>query len=412
MGDIVFTGIGVISPLGVGRTRFWEACRKGRSGIKRITAFDTSPFRSNLACMVEDFDPAQFVPPSVYRRMSRISRMAVASSVEALADSGLDLEALDKDRVGVVLGTSYGSSGHVDDFYVSLLKGGPRGAQPFLFPETVPNAPTSHIAIFQGITGPNSTFCHNEISAETAMLYAQNLLLHHLVDVVLVGGAEELSPMLFSCYDALGVLQSAEGDHGDPVRPKLNGGIILGEGAATLIMERRDFALKRGARIYGELSSGVVTGGASAMGHYETTGHQMRRAILSALELAHLTPDDIDQVDVSANFSGELDLLEYEQIVAVFGKRKAELAVTPLKYLIGDFGGAGALRAAATLLSLHQQSPLPTVTAETLQGLPGRTLHWTVLEKARLNAALMISSTYGGASAGLVFTRHQENESS
>jgi len=114
--------------------------------------------------------------------------MAVASSVEALQDSGLDINSIDRERIAVIMGTSYGSSFHIEDFYISLLEEGPRGTHPFLFPETVPNAPASHIAMYHGITGPNSTFCQNEISAENAIMYARNLLSQNLVDIALVGG--------------------------------------------------------------------------------------------------------------------------------------------------------------------------------------------------------------------------------
>jgi 3-oxoacyl-[acyl-carrier-protein] synthase II len=204
MTDIVVTGIGIVSPLGVGREAFWDNCSNAKTGIKRTTSFDTSFLRSNIGGWVKDFDPSQYMPPGVYRRMSRISRMAVASSVEALKDSGLILDDTDRGRIAVIMGTSYGSSSHAEEFYISLLNNGPRGAQPFLFPETVPNAPASHIAMFHEITGPNSTFCQHEISAENAILYAQNLLLQNQVDVALVGGADELSAIQYSCYDAVG----------------------------------------------------------------------------------------------------------------------------------------------------------------------------------------------------------------
>jgi 3-oxoacyl-(acyl-carrier-protein) synthase len=182
--------------------------------------------------------------------MGRISRMAVAASIEAVNDSGLILDTLDRERIAVIMGTAYGSSSHVEEFYLSLLENGPRGAQPFLFPETVPNAPASHIAMFHGITGPNTTFSQNEISAENAILYARDLLLQNIVDVVLVGGADELSPVLFMCYDALGALNRIKVGADQPVKPEPGRGLVLGEGAGILIMERRDFAVKRRARIY------------------------------------------------------------------------------------------------------------------------------------------------------------------
>lgn len=403
--DIVITGIGVVSPLGVGREAFWDNCSKAKTGIRKITSFDTSTLRSNIAGWVEDFDPSHYMPPEAYRRMSRISRMAVASSVEAVNDSGLILDAMNRERIAVIMGTSYGSSSHVEDFYVSLLEDGPRGAQPFLFPETVPNAPASHIAMFHGITGPNSTFCQNEISAENAILYAQNLLLQNRVDVALVGGADELSAIQYTCYDAVGALNRIKVGDDEPVDPKLGGGLMLGEGAGVLVMERLDLALERHAEVYGILRAGVVTGGITSIGHYEAGGEQAARAMSLAMKEANTGPDEIDQINVSANFSGELDRMEYNQLKRTFPKRMNDLAVTPLKYLTGDFGGVGAIRAAAILLSLHHQVPLPTVSAEILKGDLQGSLEWDIHPTGKTQVALMTSTTFGGGSASLVFTR-------
>jgi 3-oxoacyl-[acyl-carrier-protein] synthase II len=403
--DIVITGIGVVSPLAVGRKAFWEKCRTAKTGIKRITSFDTTSLRSNIAGCVEDFDPSHYMSPGVYRRMSRISRMAVGSSVEALKDSGLILDAIDRERIAVIMGTSYGSSSHVEDFYVSLLKGGPRGAQPFLFPETVPNAPASHIAMFHGITGPNTTFCQNEISAENAILYARNLLVQNKVDVALVGGADELSAIQYTCYNAVGALNKTRVEHDKPVNPQLGAGLILGEGAGTLVMERLDFATKRDAEIYGILRAGVITGGITSIGHYEAEGEQMARALSLAMREADTGPDDIDQINVSANFSGELDRMEYNQLKRIFTRHGDNLAVTPLKYLTGEFGGAGVFRAAAILLSLRHQVPLPTVSAELLRGESQGFLVWDLHRRGTTQTALMTSTTFGGGSASLVFTK-------
>jgi len=332
--------------------------------------------------------------------------MAVSSSVEALNDSKLDPEELDKNRIAVILGTAYGSSSRVEDFFVSLLRDGPRGAQPFLFPETVPNAPASHIAMFHGITGPNSTFCQNEISAENAMLYARNLLLGNIADVALVGGADELSAMQYHCYNDLGALNKIKIKNDEPAVLKPGGGLILGEGAGTMVMERLNFAVKRGAKIYGLLRTGILTGGATPMGHYETDGEQMGRAMTMAMQQAGLGPDEIDQISVSANLSAELDRMEYHQLSMIFSNRLNDLAVTPLKYLMGDFGGAGIIRTAAVLLSLYHQLSLPALKAEILKQKPHGVLNWDISTKSKIQTALMTTSTFGGGSSSLVFTRN------
>lgn len=404
MTDLAFTGIGVVSSLGVGRKAFWQGCREARSGIHRVTSFDTSAFRSNIGAEVRDFHPEEFMEPAVYRRMSPISRMAVAASIEALEDSGLELNGLDRDRVAVVMGTTYGSSSYADDFYLGVLRDGPRCAEPFLFPETVLNAPASHIAMVHRITGPNSTFCQNQISAEAALLYARNLLDQGVVDVALVGGAEELSSLLFLCYDALGALNRIKVEGDVPPAPVRGGGLILGEGAGVLVLERLDHAISRNAKVYGRLASGIITGGAAPIGHYEETGTQMGRAVLAALQIARLDPSEIDQIHVSANFTAELARLEHDQLKSIFAGR-GDLDVSPLKYLIGDFGGAGMIRAAACLMSLLHQQPLPTVRIDAPGEDPGQTLAWQMHDSENLRAILMTSTTFGGGSSSFVFTK-------
>jgi 3-oxoacyl-[acyl-carrier-protein] synthase II len=329
--------------------------------------------------------------------------MAVAASIEAVTDSGIKLESLDRDRVGIVMGTAYGSSSHVDEFFMSLLREGPRGAQPFLFPETVPNAPASHIAMVHRITGPNTTFCQNEVSAENALAYARDLLALDVADAVLVGGADELSWVQFACYDAVKALQKIRASGSDPVIPRPGYGLVLGEGAAVLVLERPEKAAARGARCYGSLDAVALSGGSARVGHYES-GAVYGRVIEGALVDAGLSPADVDQVHVSANFSKELDPMECEHLVGHFGSRLEALGVMPLKYLIGDFGGAGALRAAAALMSLREGKPLPTLSPRILRGEGDGDVDWMVTESGRrCTNALMCSATFGGGCAALVF---------
>jgi 3-oxoacyl-(acyl-carrier-protein) synthase len=220
-----------------------------------------------------------------------------------------------------------------------------------------------------------------------------------------VGGAEELSEMQYGCYDAVGALNKTRVRGGDRICPFLGGGLVLGEGAAVLIMEKEDAARKRGARIYGRLASGVLKGSTTAMGHYESDQFNTADAMGAAMDAAGLTRDEIDHVHVSANFSRELDPLEYEQLARVFPERMDALSVTPLKYLTGDFGGAGALRAASILLSLHHRVALPVVSVETLRRQGDQEIKWTFPAGGRPGAALMTTTTFGGGTASFVFTR-------
>jgi len=405
MPTINITGIGVISSLGIGREAFWEGCLEARSGIKQITRFDTEPYHSNVAACVLDFKPADFMPTMTYRRMSRISRMAVAASIEAVDDSGLCFDRMNKERVAVVMGTSYGSSSHVDGFYRSLLADGPRGAKPLLFPETVPNAPASHISIYHNIQGPNATFCQNEISAETGLAYARSLLEQNIVDVVLLGGAEELSEILFGCYDAVGGLSKIRVNERENIQPKPGGGLILGEGAAVLVMERNKSARQRGAKIYGSLVADVIAGDVSAMGHYAKDGRQISRAMVRSMEKAGVQPADIDHASVSANYAKGLDRMEFEQVKRCLQCSEKDLWVSPLKYLIGEFGAAGTTRAAAVLLSLYHQISLPSISVSTFMKAAGKPLEWVFSQNRKIDTALMTSTTFGGGTASIIFSR-------
>jgi 3-oxoacyl-[acyl-carrier-protein] synthase II len=403
---IAVTGIGVINSMGIGRESFWKSCRVARSGIRPITTFETRDFQSNVGGCVVGFKPGEFMAPMVYRRMSRISRITVAAGMEALADSRLDMSSVNKERVAVIMGTSYGSSSHVESFYLSLLKEGPRGAQPMLFPETVPNAPASHMAMICNINGPNITFCQNDISAEAAISYAVNLLSTDRVDVAIVGGSEELSEILFRCYDAVGALNRIRVQGQAPITPIPAGGLILGEGAAILIMERVGFARKRGARIYGTLDSMVFKGGDSAMGHYELNGKQMTAAMRRALAAAKIDRDAVDAISISANYSRELDIVEYEQLRRLFEGRGAGLRVMPLKYLTGDFGAAGTTRAAAVLLSLFYRQHLPSLPIAALMPQNDAPALWECVATNKIRHALMTSATFGGGNCSMVFSRY------
>lgn len=405
MFDIVVTGIGIVSSLGVGREAFWKNISVATSGIKKIRHFDTATLRCDIAASVEDFEPKDFMKPQTYRRMSRVSKMAVASSIEAIKDSGLPMDQLDKNRIAVVMGTSYGSSSCVEDFYVGFLEDGPGGAHPFLFPETVPNAPASHIAMFHGITGPNTTFSQNQISSENAIVYAKNLLTEDHADIVLVAGADELSYVQLFCYNALGVLNNTKVKGNCLVLPKCGGGLILGEGAGVLILENSNFAKKRKARVLGRLRSGVITGGTASIGHYESGGEQAFRAMHEAIEQAGVEPDEIDHVNVSANFLSELDHVEYMALKRIFKDKPGNLAITPLKYFIGDFGGAGVTRAAAILLSFQFGKPLPNISVEVLLEDGGHVLEWKTNGEGPSEIALMTTTTFGGGSACLIWTK-------
>src|SRR4030067_3846910 len=241
---VVVTGLGIVSPIGIGKEEFWRNCLQGTSGIRPIQRFNVNSYRSKLGAQLPEIDFKAFIKPANLRRMDRIGKVVVASVRLAIDDSGLDLKEEDSGRMGISIGTGLGSSDTVDQFFRSLLKEGPLGAAPLLFQTAVPNAITSHCAIEYGIKGVNITFSHKETSTEMAMAYAYHLLKEGRADVILAGGGDELSEPLYHVYSMLGALSPGKGKGMEGMRPfdRERNGIILGEGSGILVLETLEHA--------------------------------------------------------------------------------------------------------------------------------------------------------------------------
>jgi 3-oxoacyl-[acyl-carrier-protein] synthase II len=360
--NIVVTGIGVISACGIGKEAFWKSCVEGRSGIRPIQSFDTSAYRSHLGGEARDFNPKDFMPPLKYRRMSRVSRLAVAASIEAIQDANLEVTPESAPAIGVVLGTGYGSTAQTDEFFVGMLKEGPEGANPSLFPDTVPNAPASQVSIYHGLQGPNTTFSHNEASGEQALAYAFRLLQEDRAQVVLAGGVDELSFVLFHSFAVLRALSPRNG-YEEGMRPfdRRRNGRVLGEGAGILVLEKESGAQERGARVYGSLAACASTGSPVGTSRYEAGAEQMARAMEKTLDHAGISADRVDYLSAASNSTQELDRAEARAIRKVFGGGRRLPAVSSLKGHTGDFCASGCVRAAAVLLAMQHGKIPPTL---------------------------------------------------
>ena len=402
MDEIVVTGIGIISACGVGRESFWKSCLSGKTGIAPIQSFDTSAYSSHLGAEIRDFKPRDFMPPLKYRRMSRVSRLAVAASIEALKDAGFPISSQAASAMGVVIGTGYGSTAQTDEFFVGMLKEGPEGANPSLFPDTVPNAPASQVSIYHGIKGPNTTFSHNEVSGEQALAYAYQLLQEDRADAVLVGSVDELSSVLFHSFAAVRAL-SPKGTHGEGMSPfdRLRNGRVLGEGAGILVLEKRKHARGRRAKIYGSLVAWASTGGPVGIQRYEVEAEQMTRVMKNVLTKAGVSPSQVDYISAAANSTKELDRAEAMAIQKVGAMASRPIPVSSLKGHIGDFCGSAALRAAAILLAMRDGQIPPTLGLKTpefdLDHVMGQP------REAQVQYALLNGFSFGGANVCLLF---------
>jgi 3-oxoacyl-[acyl-carrier-protein] synthase II len=402
MENIVITGIGVISACGVGKKAFWKSCLEGRTGISPIRSFDTSGYPSHLGAEARDFNPKDFMPPLKYRRMSRVSRLAVAASIEAIKDAALEVSPETAPSIGVILGTGYGSTAQTDEFFVGMLQEGPEGANPSLFPDTVPNAPASQVSIYHGLQGPNTTFSHNEVSSEQAMAYAFRLLQEDRAQAVLAGGVDELSFVLFHSFAVLRAL-SPKDEYKEGMRPfdRKRNGRVLGEGAGILVLEKRTRAQERGARIYGSLVACASTGSPVGISRYEAGAEQMARVMEKTLQQARISPDEVDYVSAGANSTLELDRAEAKAIQKGFGGRNSLPAVSSLKGHTGEFCSSGALRAAAILLAMGAGKIPPTMGLKDPEFDLDHVRHTP--REAKIQYAILNGFSFGGSNVCLLF---------
>jgi 3-oxoacyl-[acyl-carrier-protein] synthase II len=408
-GPINITGLGMLNGLGIGKSAYWHELVKGNPGIAPIKGFDTSKFASNLGSEIDNFNAKDFMEPRFYRRLSRQSRLAVAASIEAIKDSGLEISDLNRQRIGVVFGTAFGSTEQTDAFFVSLLDHGPQAAEPILFPDTVPNAPASHVAMYHGLQGPNSTFCQNHLSGECALAYGIALLEQDQADVVLVGGVDELSSILFHSLDSVCALKPIkQRETLQPDKFPKGRGFIAGEGATCLVLERTDYAGRPEKKSYGTVLSLTLTSGIVAQAHYEPDGRSMAQGMRAALKEANIDMEKVDVIGLAANGVDELENAETKALEEVFAHLWHQIPRLPVRYFVGEFGSAGLLSVATVLLSLAEGTMPPSVRGPSLTGAIGKAQRFASATEKTLAVGMAIGSTFGGGSACTILRKDLE----
>jgi 3-oxoacyl-[acyl-carrier-protein] synthase II len=402
----IITGLGMLNALGLGRTTYWQQLLRGVSGLETMPAVAGDTATDHLAVRIKGFDPKACMRVQFYRRLSRLSRLAVAASCEALTESGLSITDNNRQRLGVVFGSAYGSTHQTDAFFVSLLEHGPQAAEPILFPDTVPNAPASHVAMYHQLQGPNSTFCQNHLSGENALAFAASLLAGDHADALVVGGADELSPILLHSLEALQVIEPQfQSGPQAPGQLSFGRGFVPGEAATCLVLERPDQARQRQAPVYGTLLAVELVGAEARQGHYASDTTALVEAMRAALATAGLRPVDIDILGVAANGVAELEVMEVAALEKVFGTRWQQVPRLPLRYFVGEFGAAGLLTVATILLALREGLIPPALYGPHCAGTAGAHQRFTPARQAGLRHGLIIGSTFGGGSSCVIVGR-------
>lgn len=408
---VVVTGIGLLTPLGIGLEKSWKSCLEGRSGITRIRKFDPSPFKTQIAGQLEDFDRSKYLDAKEARRYDDFCQYALVAAQMALEDSGLEITETLKDRTGVVIGTGFGGLETFERNFKSFLDGGPRKLSPFFIPMMIANMAPGLVAMRYGVRGPNTCTVTACAASSHAIGDAFKVIQRGQADVMFAGGTEaSLTALMVAGFDIMKATSTRNDDPPRASRPfdKDRDGFVPSEGAAMLIMEELEHARKRGARIYAELKGYGYSNDAYHFTAPDPEGKGAQLCMRMALEDAGISPSDVDYINAHGTSTPLNDAIETLAIKKVFGDHAYRLAVSSTKSMTGHLlGAAGAAEAAFTCLAIRDQIAPPTINYQTPD--PECDLDYVPNEARamRIRVALSNSFGFGGTNASLVFSKFE-----
>ncbi|WP_462331628.1 beta-ketoacyl-ACP synthase II [Schwartzia sp. (in: firmicutes)] len=410
---VVVTGLGVVSPIGIGREVFWQALMDGKNGIDKITRFDATDYPSQIAGEVKDFDPAEYIDKKESKRMDRYAQFAVAASAMALKDAGIDLEKEDRDRIGTYIGAGIGGIETMHSQYEKLFAKGQRFISPFFIPMMIANMAAAQTAITFGLHGPSSCNVTACATGSNCIGDALRVLQRGDADVMVAGGTEaSISPAAVAGFCSMKALCSDHND--DPAhasRPfdKNRSGFVMGEGSGIVVLETLEHAKKRGAHIYAELAGYGSNSDAYHITSPAPGGEYQAKCMELAIADAGLTPDDIDYVNAHGTSTHMNDQGESEACKKVFGARAMDVPVSSIKSMTGHLlGAAGGVECIAAVLAVENDMLPPTMNYETPD--EGMDLDY-VPNKSRahkVRAAISNNFGFGGHNACLVVKKFSE----
>ena len=406
---VVVTGVGLVSPLGIGTQANWEALRAGRSGIGPITRFDASQFSARIAGEVKQFDPLHFVEKKDVKKMDVFIQLAIAAAQFAVDDAGLAVTPEIATRVGVFIASGIGGFSTIEREHKALLEGGPRRISPFFIPAAIINLAAGQVSIRFGAKGPNSATCTACSASAHAIGDALEIIRRGRADVMIAGGSEAaITPMGVGGFAAMRALSTRNDDPATASRPfDLNrDGFIMGEGAGVVILEELGFAQRRGAPIYAELVGYGMSADAFHITAPSEDGDGGMRVMISALDDAGVKPSAIDYINAHGTSTPYNDKLETLAIKRLFGEHARTVAISSTKSMTGHLlGAAGGLEAGITVLAIRHQIAPPTINYQTPD--PECDLDY-VPNAARpmsIRYALSNSFGFGGTNGALLFKK-------
>ncbi len=409
---VVVTGIGTINALGHNISETWENMIKGVSGAGPITSFDPTHFKTKFACEVKNYDPTNYFPKPEARKLDKFTQFAIIAADEAVADSGLDLEKINKDRAGVIWASGIGG---LDTFMEEVKNYVANGLvpkfNPFFIPKMIADIASGHISIKYDFRGPNFATVSACASSSNALVDAFNYIRLGKADIFVTGGSEAaITEAGVAGFNAMRAISTRNEDPKTASRPFDIGrdGFVMGDGGAALILEEYEHAIKRGAKIYAEFAGG----GLSADAHHITAPHPEGRGakivMKNALEDAEMTPDQIDYINLHGTSTGLGDIAETMAVKEVFGEHAYKLSISSTKSMTGHLLGAtGALEAIAAILAIQNGIIPPTINHFETDPKIDQKLDFTfnVAKKREVRAALSNTFGFGGHNVSVIFKK-------
>jgi 3-oxoacyl-[acyl-carrier-protein] synthase II len=406
---VVLTGIGIVSPIGIGNDSFWQAAISGKSGVDRITDFDVSQLSSKIAAQVKNFDPLVFMSKLSARKVDRFTQFAIAASNLALEDSRLDLDTEDKDRIGVSIGTGLGGMMHHEEVVLQMHKDNFSKVDPLSVPKVTSNAASSNVAIMFSLKGPNVTLTTACSSGAHGLGYAYDLIRLNKADIILAGGTEApITPFTLCTFDALKTLSKRNDVPQEASRPfdKERDGFVMGEGAGVLILEELNHALNRKTPIYAEIIGYGLTSGAYHMAMPASEGKDIARTMSLALKEAGLAPGKIDYINAHGTSTQANDKVETQAIKEVFGNYAYKIPISSTKSMIGhSLGASGAIGVIVGALTIKTNTVHPTINYKYKD--PDCDLDYVPNEsrKAKVRAVMINSFGFGNNNISIIIKK-------
>jgi len=409
---VVITGLGALTPIGNSVEEYWKNLIAGKSGAAPITHFDTTKFKTNFACEVKGFNVEDYFDRKEARKLDLFSQYAMATVDEAIKDSGIDVEAVNRDRVGVIWGSGIGGLKTFQDECIEFAKGdGTPRFNPFFIPKMIADIASGHISIKYGFRGPNFTTVSACASSTNALIDAFTYIRLGKADIIVSGGSEAaVNEAGIGGFNALKALSQNNENYATASRPfdRERDGFVLGEGSGALILESYEHAIARGAKIYCE----IVGGGLSADAYHMTAPHPEGLGALivmrNALEDAELKPEDIDYINVHGTSTPLGDIAESRAIKTVFGEHAYKLNISSTKSMTGHLlGAAGAIEAIACVLAIRDSIVPPTINHVNSDPEIDKKLNFTFnkAQKREVNAAMSNTFGFGGHNTSAIFKK-------